>query len=534
MEGAGAGTGSGGGSGARSTAGRAAQDGPSAVELLPWGPTAAELAAARAEVAAWDDARLAGQVIVGRFHGSDPTAAAAQVRRLHLAGVSLTGANIVDARQVRAMTTAVHAAVRDDRRAFPAVIGVDQEGGTVAHLGALVAAHPAFMTAGAVVAGAPRRGEAAAGEATVTAATRALALELRAAGFTWDFAPVADVTMGTADPTIGTRSPSGDPDVAAVATVAAMRGFTAAGLVSTVKHFPGHGSVTTDSHRALPVQRASLADLAERDLVPFTAAVRAGAPAVMVAHVAVPAAEPDAVVRPASLSPSVYGLLRDQLGFEGVAITDSLGMGAVRSGGDPGVRALAAGADLLLMPADTAATHAAVTAALATGTLPRPRVVEAAARVVALQRWQARIAARVAVPDDARRRAEAASAALSAAAVTQVTGRCPMAPMNAVQVIGGSAPDRRRFTAAARSAGLRLGSGPTVSLVGSTPARADIVVALDRPTVLASSRATIAAFAIYGHTEGALAALAQVLTGRLHPNGSLPVQVSGAAESGTC
>lgn len=157
MEGAGAGTGSGGGSGARSTAGRAAQDGPSAVELLPWGPTAAELAAARAEVAAWDDARLAGQVIVGRFHGSDPTAAAAQVRRLHLAGVSLTGANIVDARQVRAVTTAVHAAVRDDRRAFPAVIGVDQEGGTVAHLGALVAAHPAFMTAGAVVAGAGRR-----------------------------------------------------------------------------------------------------------------------------------------------------------------------------------------------------------------------------------------------------------------------------------------------------------------------------------------------------------------------------------------
>lgn len=501
---------------------------------LPWGPTVAELAAARAEVATWDDARLAGQVIVGRFHGSAPAAAAAQVRRLHLAGLCLTGANIVDAQQVRAMTSAVHAAVRADGRDLPAVIGVDQEGGTVAHLGTLAASYPAFMTAGAVVAGARRRGQAAAGEAVVAEATRALGLELRAAGFTWDFAPVADVTMGAADPTIGTRSPSGDPDVASAATVAAVRGFTAAGLVSTAKHFPGHGSVTSDSHRALPVQRASLAELADRDLMPFTAAVRAGAPAVMVAHVAVPAAEPDAAVRPASLSAGVYGLLRGQVGFDGVAITDSLGMGAVRAGGDPGVRALAAGADLLLMPADTSATHAAVMAALAAGTLPRPRVAQAATRVVALQRWQARRAAQVTVPDDARRRAETASAALSAAGVTQVTGRCPLTAVTAVRIVGGSAPDRQRFTAAARSAGLRLGSGPTVSLVGSTPARADIVVALDRPTVLASSHATIAGFAIYGHTEGAFAALAQVLSGRLRPSGALPVEVAGVAEADSC
>lgn len=81
-------------------------------------------------------------------------------------------------------------------------------------------------------------------------------------------------------------------------------------------------------------------------------------------------------MRPASLSAGVYGLLRGQVGFDGVAITHSLGMGAVRAGGDPGVRALAAGADLLLMPADTAATHAAVMAALAAGTLPRPRVAQ--------------------------------------------------------------------------------------------------------------------------------------------------------------
>ncbi len=371
-----------------------------------WGPSGAELATARAEVAGWDAAHLAGQVIIGRYHGTDPASAATLVRRYHLAGVCMTGGNIASAAQVRASAAAIHAAVRADGRDYPAVIGVDQEGGTTAHLGPHATELPSFMSAGAAVAGATTRGDGSRGEQAVAAAARATALELRGLGFTWVFAPVADVTIGPADPTIGTRSPSGDPETAATATAAAIRGFRDGALIPTAKHYPGHGSVTDDSHRALPVQAADLAALRARDLKPFVAAVRAGAPAVMMSHLAVTALDPGV---PTSLSAAGYASLKQETGFEGVAVTDSLGMGAVRRGGDPSVRALAAGADLVLMPADTAAAHAAIVAALADGTVARPRIEDAAAKVVALQRWQARRAAATPVPGDAARTAAAAS-----------------------------------------------------------------------------------------------------------------------------
>ncbi len=489
-----------------------------------WGPSGAELATARAEVAGWDAAHLAGQVIIGRYHGTDPASAATLVRRYHLAGVCMTGGNIASAAQVRASAAAIHAAVRADGRDYPAVIGVDQEGGTTAHLGPHATELPSFMSAGAAVAGATARGDGSRGEQAVAAAARATALELRGLGFTWVFAPVADVTIGPADPTIGTRSPSGDPETAATATAAAIRGFRDGALIPTAKHYPGHGSVTDDSHRALPVQAADLAALRARDLKPFVAAVRAGAPAVMMSHLAVTALDPGV---PTSLSAAGYASLKQETGFEGVAVTDSLGMGAVRRGGDPSVRALAAGADLVLMPADTAAAHAAIVAALADGTVARPRIEDAAAKVVALQRWQARRAAATPVPGDAARTAAAASQGLSAAALTRVSGPCPVQPLRAVRVVGGTPQDRARFAAAARAGGLRLGSGPTLALATSTPVSAELVVALSWPTVLGRSRGPGGRYALYGRTPGAFAALVAVLTGRAEATGALPVRVPG-------
>jgi beta-N-acetylhexosaminidase len=133
----------------------------------------------------------------------------------------------------------------------------------------------------------------------------------------------------------------------------------------------------------------------------------------MIGHLDVQALAPGT---PSSIAPETYAYLREELGFGGVAITDSLGMGAVAGIPALAVKALEAGADLLLMPADTRRTHATVTAALEDGTLDRARVEEAAARVVALQRWQARIAAERPVGEDVEEQAAAASAALSAAA----------------------------------------------------------------------------------------------------------------------
>ncbi|MFL6003230.1 MAG: glycoside hydrolase family 3 N-terminal domain-containing protein [Nocardioides sp.] len=376
---------------------------------MSWGPTPTELSRAQEMVADWSPARLAGQVIVGRYYGTSAGEAADLVRDLHLAGVSIGGDNIIDEAQVRATTAAVARAHASDGRDFPPVIGVDQEGGVVAHLDGVATTFPPFQEAGNAVAAEPKRGGT-----VVRHAAAATAMELRMLGFTWVFAPVADVTIGAADPIIGSRSASEDPKTAAAAVRAAVPGYDASGLVSTTKHFPGHGSATADSHVVLPVIHESLETLRQRDLLPFEAAVDAGAPAIMVGHLNVPAITPGV---PTSLAPEAYEFLRDELGFEGVAITDSMGMGAVMRPGKPAVDALNAGADLLLMPPDTRRTHRVVADAIASGEIPRERVEEAAARVVALQLWQQRQADAVPLPAPAEitRRAEEAAAALAAA-----------------------------------------------------------------------------------------------------------------------
>lgn len=377
-------------------------------EPTGWGPTEGEVEQARATVADMTTAELAGQVIVGRYAGTDPAVPAAMVRELHLAGVSVTTENASDEAQVRATTAAVSKAHAADGRDWPAVIGVDQEGGVVSHLRGIATEFPPFAVAGPAVANSGAEGRKA-----VTEAARATGLELRNLGFTWVFAPVADVTVGAADPTIGSRSPSGDPQLAAAALEAAVAGYDAAGIVSTTKHFPGHGTATADSHETLPVLDLDLAELRRRDLVPFGAAIEAGAPAIMMAHLDVPAIQAGL---PSSQAPKVYDYLREELGFEGVAITDSLGMGAALSRSYPAVRALAAGADLLLMPVDTRTTHRLVVDAIESGEVPRARVEEAATRVVAVQLWQQRVARERPVPPEVRSLAAAAAQRLTDAA----------------------------------------------------------------------------------------------------------------------
>jgi beta-N-acetylhexosaminidase len=373
-----------------------------------WGPTVGEVEEARELVATWTPEQLAGGVIVGRFHGTDPDEPARMVRDLHLAGVSVTGANVVDQQQVLDMTAAVSRAAREDGRDFPPVIGVDQEGGYVSHLRGIATEFPHFASAGLAIAADPRLGRRVTRAAALTTG-----LELRGLGFTWVFAPVADVTIGAADPTIGARSPSMDPALAAQAVGAAVKGYDDAGVVSTVKHFPGHGGATSDSHDTLPVLDATVEELMAHDLPPFESAIRQQAPAVMLSHLDLTDIAPGV---PASMAPEVYDLLRDDLGFEGVAITDSLGMGAVGGRPTPALQALQAGADLLLMPVDNATTHEIVVDAIDSGLVSRARVEEAAARVVALQMWQARIAAQRPVPADVVDRARAASADLESAA----------------------------------------------------------------------------------------------------------------------
>ncbi|MFD1505348.1 glycoside hydrolase family 3 N-terminal domain-containing protein [Georgenia yuyongxinii] len=360
---------------------------------------------------------VAGQVIVGRLQGTDPAVAADLVAELHLAGVMITGGSVASLEQVLALTGGVHEAVAADGRDWPALVSTDNEGGSVQRMSGDIGpwtTFPAFADAGRALEGAVTEG----GDATgiVTDAYAGMATELRASGVTVDWAPVADVTVPGQDVTIGSRAAGADPDVVARAVTAALEGFLDGGVLPAVKHFPGHGSLTADSHAALPVQAATDAELRAHDLPPFQAAVAAGVPMVMLGHIDVTAWDHGT---PASVSPAAYRVLRDGIGFSGVTVTDSLGMGALNAVGGPGevaVAALAAGADLLLNPADNYAAHAAVVAALEDGTLDRDSVDAAAGRVIAMMRHQAELADQAGPvgPEDVGSAKEAA-AALAAA-----------------------------------------------------------------------------------------------------------------------
>jgi beta-N-acetylhexosaminidase len=204
---------------------------------------------------------------------------------------------------------------------------------------------------------------------------RIIAREGRAAGIHVNFAPVVDVNNNPSNPVINTRSFGEDPDRVARLSALFVQGALAGGQLPTAKHFPGHGDTDVDSHVGLPVVQADIARLSRLELVPFRAAIQAGAAMVMTAHIALPAIESGNV--PATLSPRVItGLLRDSLGFRGVTITDAMTMEGVGKGytnEESSVLAVKAGADILLKPSDPTVSIDAVVKAVEAGEIPRAR-----------------------------------------------------------------------------------------------------------------------------------------------------------------
>lgn len=478
--------------------------------LTGWGPTVGERRAARAAVADMTDEELAGQVIVARYTGTE--APLDLVEQFHLGGVIVMGDNFESIEDTVRSNQLLQE--RDDR-SWPLVIGVDQEGGMVTRIGEPMTQFPTYMSLGA--AGSLSLAEEAA---------RASGVELRAAGFTMVFAPDADVTVGASDPTIGSRSAGDDAGQVADMVRASTRGYLEAGIVPVLKHFPGHGSVTSDSHLTLPHQGAGVAQLKRRDFLPFAAGVDAGAPAVMMAHISVDDVAPGV---PADLAPKVVQLLKAGLGFEGLVVTDALEMEAVVSGygaGASAVAALQAGSDLQLMPADVSAAHAAIVAAVSDGSLSRARLEEAAVKVVALM-----------IHEEAADRVDPGvigshhklAQQISAEALTVIQGQCKGPYVEGPVTAVGDTQAVARFNGLAARHGLSVGGGTTVALIGAygAPANADIVVSLDTPYVLASSSAGVAKLALYGSTPQALEALLEVLVGEAAPQGQLPVDVPG-------
>ncbi len=297
-----------------------------------------------------------------------------QVEKNHVGGFAVeTRGTPLGIERSQVYPTAVLANELQRRAKIPLLVAADFERGTAMRLDE----GTSFPHAMAVAAtGSPQ---------DAYAMGRITALEARAAGVQWVFAPVADVNSNPDNPIINTRSFGEDPQCVAELVAAYVRGVEENGALATAKHFPGHGDTSMDSHLDLPVVRGDRARLEQMELAPFRSAIAAGVSTIMTGHLAVPAIEPNAEV-PATLSRNILtGLLRQQLGFEGLVVTDALDMGGVTSRYPPGevaVRSIEAGVDVLLVPPVPDAALEALKEAVGSGRLPIARVEEAVTRVL--------------------------------------------------------------------------------------------------------------------------------------------------------
>ena len=287
------------------------------------------------------------------------------VTELGLGGVVVRGGN---PETVAALTNELQRASR-----VPLFVGADYERGLRMQMKS--AGTPFTNNMGVAAAGDPR---AAYEQGKITAQ------EARAVGVNWLFGPVADLNNNPDNPVINVRSFGEDPRRAAEFVSAAVRGTREGGALSTAKHFPGHGDTAVDSHIGLPTIDADRARLDRLELVPFRAAVAAGVDAVMTAHIALPKITGDQL--PATLSPKVTTeMLRRELKFDGLVVTDSLGMGAITKGfpgGEAAVRAILAGADVALTPPELKASLDALEEAAGSGRLTPERVDESVRRIL--------------------------------------------------------------------------------------------------------------------------------------------------------
>ncbi|MEV8596934.1 glycoside hydrolase family 3 protein [Streptomyces sp. NPDC052012] len=335
-----------------------------------------------------------------------------------LASVALFGRNVVDAEQVTALTAALRAE-RDDL-----LVAIDEESGDVTRL--------------EVRTGSSFPGSHALGAVDDVELTRDVAAELgrrlAACGVNLNWAPSADVNANPDNPVIGVRSFGADTGLVARHTAAYVEGLQSTGVAACTKHFPGHGDTSVDSHHAIPHIDLDITTLHERELQPFRAAIAAGTRAVMSAHIRVPVLDPD---RPATLSGRILtDLLRGELGYEGLIVTDGMEMQAISGtyGLEHGVvLAIAAGADAIcvgggLCDEDTVLSlRNALVGAVRSGELAEERLADAAARVRALADWTSRVR-QSAAPSAGARPEIGLTAARRAVTVTRTR---PTAPISA-------------------------------------------------------------------------------------------------------
>ncbi|MDX9956684.1 MAG: beta-N-acetylhexosaminidase [Anaerolineae bacterium] len=326
-----------------------------------------------------------GQVMVIGFDGPEADSGLLEmIEDYHVGGVILFARNVESPRQVATLTNALQnaaalsTAVESNRPGL--LIAIDQEGGRVARLtenkGFTEFPSAMALTATGNVENARR-------------VAQAMAAEMRAVGINTDFAPVLDVNNNPANPVIGIRSFSSEPELVAQYGVAFLEGLQTGGVLAFGKHFPGHGDTSVDSHVSLPLVPHERARLEAVEFVPFNAAIRANVAGIMSAHVTFPAIDATPGLAATLSSKVLTGLLREELGYGGLLVTDSLEMGALAQSGYPvpiaAATALQAGADLLLFNRDHTLHRAAfreIQTWVQDGRIPKSRLNEAVRRVL--------------------------------------------------------------------------------------------------------------------------------------------------------
>ena len=497
--------------------------------------------------------------------------------------------NLDRPRQIARLSNGIQRAALRQRARIPMLIATDQEHGVVSRVWA-----PATEFPGNMALGATRR------PADASATGKVTARELRALGINQNYAPVADVNVNPLNPVIGVRSFGENPGLVSRMTAAAVRGTRRGGALATLKHFPGHGDTVTDSHTGVPWIFHTREQWERIDAPPFRAGIKAGVDMIMTAHVVMPELQSDCDVAtqqgcdPATLDPEVLtGLLRKELGYRGVVVTDALNMAGVREKyGDERVPVLAlkAGADMPMMvdtPTDTVSldvAYRAVLNAVRGGELSKRRLDKSVYRILKLKRDRGLFRHRLVNPRRARSRLgtrahRAAAARAGDHSVTLIRNDAGLLPLarragRKVLVTGyrntgesTNAQPARHLAAAIGRQGVRselfeTGTAPDSATIAQAKARAaasDVVVVatanasgsqsqLDlvnalidtgKPVVVVATRNPYDVadldwartyIATYSWTKPAMGAVARALFGRIDPSGRLPVRIPSAVD----
>ncbi|MER5962331.1 glycoside hydrolase family 3 protein [Streptomyces sp. NPDC002057] len=502
--------------------------------------------------------------------------AAELVERYHVGGVIYFAwaHNTRDPQQIAGLSNGIQQAALARPTPVPVLISTDQEHGIVCRVG-----EPATLLPGAMALG------AGGSHADARRAAQIAGAELAAVGIRQNYAPVADVNVNPANPVIGVRSFGADPAAVAGLVAAQVKGYQRAGVAATSKHFPGHGDTAVDSHHGLPTITHTRAEWSALDAPPFRSAIAAGIDSIMTAHIVVPALDP--TEDPATLSrPILTGILREELGYDGVVVTDALGMEGVRTKyGDERVPVLAlkAGVDQLLNPPKLDVAWNAVLTAVRTGELTEDRLDESILRILRLKAklglFRNPYVTRAGVDRVVGSSSHLAQADRIAEATTTLLlnegGFLPLGPARhrSVLVVGAdpaspsgttgpptttlaTALGELGFTATALSTGITptaarieeavaAASGKDVVVVGTYNVTATstqrtlvarlvatgvpvVTIAIRNPYDIARIGGQRATLATYSWTDVELRAAVRVLAGRARPRGRLPVPVQSA------